>query len=264
MSLVLGRLGARLGDLDETMRLLDAMDNPVDKVKYFICKTTNDNWILSLVMWCSDEAGFCRVKDIWIGIGMDVVRGVPNLTPYGAGLNPDYMECKVLPNYFGPMHFRDKSYVVERKSTPRGERLSPPVEIVTGLSHDSMICMSARDPSHAPFLQFAANNELMALLLKLSQYDNEFVMCPRKYFELDLFDGRYDVVVSQWTAANLQELLVCAPQFGITRLPDIGELCAWCSAPAANNRCANCKVAYYCNKTCQRRHWRNGHKITCP
>lgn len=264
LSLVIGRLGARLGDLNEIMRLLDHMDNSVDKVKYFICKTATDNWILSLVMWCSDETGFCKVKDIWIRHSMDVIEGIPNLTLTLVESSIPRLPngCEVLPNYFGAMHSRGKSYVVERKSCSG----SPPVDIVTGLSQDPMLCMSALDPAHSPFLQFAANSELMALVLKLSSHPGgeEFLKCPRKFFELDLMDGRYTVVVAQLTVEDLQQVLIYAKQLGITRLPTIdGYLCSWCTTSGAKRRCAKCKMAYYCNKTCQRAHWKDGHKINC-
>ena len=43
--------------------------------------------------------------------------------------------------------------------------------------------------------------------------------------------------------------------------------CAWCERVEKQgerfNCCSRCKVVYYCSKTCQRDHWRNGHRDTC-
>lgn len=43
---------------------------------------------------------------------------------------------------------------------------------------------------------------------------------------------------------------------------DIG-LCAACGAPEAPSLCTGCRALRYCNKTCQKRHWRGGHKEKC-
>jgi hypothetical protein len=40
-------------------------------------------------------------------------------------------------------------------------------------------------------------------------------------------------------------------------------LCSACLAPHASKRCKRCKVAYYCNEACQRRHWREKHRSEC-
>ena len=52
--------------------------------------------------------------------------------------------------------------------------------------------------------------------------------------------------------------------WGTKKLPDE---CAHCgSLPAANKKllvCGRCKVAKYCNATCQKAHWAAGHKGAC-
>lgn len=43
------------------------------------------------------------------------------------------------------------------------------------------------------------------------------------------------------------------------------DACTYCMNPipkAVVNRCSGCKVAYYCNTDCQKKHWK-GHKPTC-
>ena len=49
------------------------------------------------------------------------------------------------------------------------------------------------------------------------------------------------------------------------------EVCAWSGCrrqlsadPAQRKKCGNCKRAFYCGRTCQKRHWgRGGHKLAC-
>jgi hypothetical protein len=41
------------------------------------------------------------------------------------------------------------------------------------------------------------------------------------------------------------------------------DICHACGAERGLLRCARCKVALYCSASCQRRHWRNGHKAAC-
>lgn len=39
--------------------------------------------------------------------------------------------------------------------------------------------------------------------------------------------------------------------------------CAACDAPGATLQCARCRIAMYCGRECQRRHWRAAHKAEC-
>lgn len=39
--------------------------------------------------------------------------------------------------------------------------------------------------------------------------------------------------------------------------------CGSCSKGDCTQRCASCKSIYYCSKTCQNSHWKNGHKALC-
>ena len=39
--------------------------------------------------------------------------------------------------------------------------------------------------------------------------------------------------------------------------------CEECGAEATMH-CANCEVAFYCSKACQKKHWKRGHKRVCP
>ncbi|EUC54973.1 MYND finger protein [Rhizoctonia solani AG-3 Rhs1AP] len=40
--------------------------------------------------------------------------------------------------------------------------------------------------------------------------------------------------------------------------------CSLCGNPSASlRRCAKCKSARYCDDSCQRKHWKKGHKLTC-
>ncbi|KDN41362.1 hypothetical protein RSAG8_07477, partial [Rhizoctonia solani AG-8 WAC10335] len=40
--------------------------------------------------------------------------------------------------------------------------------------------------------------------------------------------------------------------------------CSLCGNPSASmRRCARCKSARYCDDSCQRKHWKKGHKLTC-
>ena len=49
------------------------------------------------------------------------------------------------------------------------------------------------------------------------------------------------------------------------------HICSYCSAGYGGNPpppgqlmcCAQCKNAWYCNKACQKKHWREGHKAEC-
>ena len=38
--------------------------------------------------------------------------------------------------------------------------------------------------------------------------------------------------------------------------------CAFCMAPA-KNKCSRCQLVYYCDKECQKKHWKEGHKYSC-
>ena len=278
MSLVISRLGMNIGVWDEIMLLLDR----VDKVKHFICETNKENWMLMLVIWCSDKEGFRNVQDIWLCFGMEVVKGVSEL---GVTLMGDLTTTtdlisasefpfegdvtlvgEVLPHCLQVMHSRDKSYVVERIGYAKWNGTKP-VDIVSGLSKSSMFCLSATDPGHAPFVQSFANKELITLMLKLSFNigEDEFANCTRKSFELRLAGGCYHVMVARLTLKSLQQILSYASRLGISPLPllDGPPKCSWCAVEDANNRCTGCRVACYCNKICQRRHWRAGHKSHC-
>ena len=50
----------------------------------------------------------------------------------------------------------------------------------------------------------------------------------------------------------------CAPQL---------KTCASCGAVEEEEEalkvCTRCRITYYCNATCQRQHWKNGHKQNC-
>jgi hypothetical protein len=42
--------------------------------------------------------------------------------------------------------------------------------------------------------------------------------------------------------------------------------CFCCGETRSENdlsRCSGCRLAYYCNKKCQKKHWKNGHKKVC-
>lgn len=39
--------------------------------------------------------------------------------------------------------------------------------------------------------------------------------------------------------------------------------CAACTKPNASSRCGKCKVVKYCNRDCQAKHWKSGHKKFC-
>ena len=39
--------------------------------------------------------------------------------------------------------------------------------------------------------------------------------------------------------------------------------CAQCTAPAANQRCGNCKIVGYCSRKCQAKHWKHVHQLSC-
>ena len=39
--------------------------------------------------------------------------------------------------------------------------------------------------------------------------------------------------------------------------------CSYCGQPNARNRCARCAEARYCNRNCQLKHWKEGHKRDC-
>ena len=39
--------------------------------------------------------------------------------------------------------------------------------------------------------------------------------------------------------------------------------CAGCNKSGATSRCSQCKKVYYCNRDCQVKHWKNGHKKQC-
>ena len=265
MSLVIGRLGMDIGSLDEIMLLLDR----VDKVKHFLCETNNESWVLMLVIWCSDKEGFCNVKDIWRGFGVEVVKGI-----YDFPLMGDFpverdvtLMGDVLSNYLHTMQSRDKSYVVERTGYDKWNGTKP-VDIVTGLSKSVMFCVSATDPGHAPFMPCFVNQTLMALMIKLSFSigEDEHVNCTRNSFEIRLVPhGSYQIHVARLTLKSLQQILVYASRIGISPLPRIDGTprCAWCAFERANNRCTGCRVAYYCNRKCQRRHWSAGHKSHC-
>ena len=49
------------------------------------------------------------------------------------------------------------------------------------------------------------------------------------------------------------------------------HICSYCSAgygdkpppPGPLKCCAQCKNAWYCDKTCQKKHWKEGHKTEC-
>lgn len=42
------------------------------------------------------------------------------------------------------------------------------------------------------------------------------------------------------------------------------NVCSACqSTDKALSRCSQCKWTAYCSKTCQRDHWKNGHRLTC-
>ena len=41
------------------------------------------------------------------------------------------------------------------------------------------------------------------------------------------------------------------------------DVCAACGAKSPTDQCARCKVARYCNKICQRTHWKGGHRSSC-
>lgn len=44
---------------------------------------------------------------------------------------------------------------------------------------------------------------------------------------------------------------------------DVLPKCANCSKEAGIHRCANCKQVRYCSPTCQKEHWKAGHKAKC-
>ena len=43
---------------------------------------------------------------------------------------------------------------------------------------------------------------------------------------------------------------------------EIDAVCYVCGKPSAN-RCKHCKIAIYCSRDCQKRHWKEGHKHDC-
>ena len=40
-------------------------------------------------------------------------------------------------------------------------------------------------------------------------------------------------------------------------------LCAACGAPQAAQTCTGCRAVRYCDRACQKRHWKSGHKGKC-
>lgn len=264
MSLVIGRLGMKLGNLKEIMLLLDS----VDKVEYFICNTRNENWMLLLIIWSSDKTGFCGVKQIWEGVGMEVIKGISNFAR-GEELYLENDSKKMdnsMPRYLEKMNSGGKSYVIERKGYSKREGTKP-LDIVCGLSEACMFCVSALDPAHQLFLRCTANKEMMALIVALTTRfgGDEFVQCTRKCFRLRLADSDHNVMVTQLTVKTLRQIVSFAASLGISPLALIDGplLCSWCAAEGASNRCTGCEIAYYCSKTCQKRHWRAGHKDKC-
>lgn len=41
------------------------------------------------------------------------------------------------------------------------------------------------------------------------------------------------------------------------------ELCENCQIREGLKRCARCKLACYCSRECQKKHWKAGHKTNC-
>jgi hypothetical protein len=39
--------------------------------------------------------------------------------------------------------------------------------------------------------------------------------------------------------------------------------CACCGMPCGHLSCSRCRVAVYCDKACQKKHWKAGHKEVC-
>jgi hypothetical protein len=47
--------------------------------------------------------------------------------------------------------------------------------------------------------------------------------------------------------------------------PQLGEACCTCFKPKPVDKnllvCGSCKITTYCDKECQKNHWKNGHKV---
>ena len=43
---------------------------------------------------------------------------------------------------------------------------------------------------------------------------------------------------------------------------DDAGICPVCNK-VAENKCTACKLIFYCNKECQKKHWKGGHKFEC-
>jgi hypothetical protein len=67
-------------------------------------------------------------------------------------------------------------------------------------------------------------------------------------------------------AKEVETKLSVAPPEAPPRNPrpeDSRDICAVCGEAGASSYCAACRKASYCSRSCQKRHWRSGHKADC-
>jgi len=85
---------------------------------------------------------------------------------------------------------------------------------------------------------------------------------PRRWDVLDLIDVP--------TRAFYENRLHFDTDGGLWKMADISRQCSWCGQMLASHSrngkllsCATCKGTHYCDRVCQKRDWKRGHKSMC-
>ena len=79
-------------------------------------------------------------------------------------------------------------------------------------------------------------------------------------------DSSDDDVPLSRLAKEVEKKLNVAPPEAPPRNPrpeDSRDICAVCGEAGAKSYCAACRKISYCSRSCQKRHWRSGHKADC-
>ena len=83
---------------------------------------------------------------------------------------------------------------------------------------------------------------------------------PRPHIKLFAYAG----CDAEDCRANIQALKTRdAMRYGTAQLFSVDQKCGACGQEGATSKCGTCKKARYCGKECQRKHWKEGHKLVC-
>ena len=85
-----------------------------------------------------------------------------------------------------------------------------------------------------------------------------------RYAERDIFRVQGESVEGVRVDALDYVRVIERPLSVVRKCMGLENTCSYCNKKGELLRCTKCKVTRYCNQACQRNHWKEGHKDTCP